>query len=1433
MFSVLYVDDERDLLEMGKLFLEQSPEFHIEIAISAKEALELPEIHSFDAIVSDYQMPEMDGIEFLKAVRERFGDVPFILFTGRGREDVVIDAINHGADFYLQKGGDVRPQFAELSHKIRQAVARRRAEHSLIESEKRLSDIIGFLPDATLAINREGIIIAWNRAIEEMTGYPASVMLGKGDHEYAIPFYGERRSILIDLIFESDEVIEQKYSHIHREKDILIADTTLPHLQGREVTLLGKASPLYNIEGEIVGAIEAIRDITEQKKAVDELRAAYEQISASEEELREQYEELAESEQKIRESESKYRDLFENSVLGIFRTTPEGKFSAINITFARIAGYGSPQEMIDTVGDIRTHLYVDPEDRWRFEGQLKSEGKVKEFEARFYHHDGNIIWVKINAIAVRDPHGAVLYYEGTIEDIEDQKKAEAALKKEKTFSDAVIDSVPGLLYLYDSEGRLIRWNKSHETITGYSAEELAGMHLLDWYRGDDDAIATISAGAERALKEGYASAEANLQVKDGKKIPFFFTAQRLEIDGKIYFTGVGIDITDRMKARDELRNAYEQVTATEEELRAQYEELADNQVALRASEEKFRDLVETSPDLIWEMDAQGVFTYMSPQSTVLMGFTPADIVGKTISSFIASYALPEFEEIFSTSVRIKKPPRGFDVPIRCSDGHLIIMDIRAVALLDREDQFRGFRGIARDITEKKRAADELQVAYEKLAATEEELRAQYDELAESGQQLRESEEQLRNVFDHSPFGMHFYDLKDDGTLIFTGANPAADTILGLNHREFTGQPIVTAFPGLAGTEIPDQYRRVAADGIPWHTDQTFYHEGKISGAFSVTAFRTRPGAVVAVFFDITERKRAEEVLREKNEEINQYFITSLDLLCVADTDGYFRRLNPEWEKTLGYPLEELEGKRFLDLIHPDDLKATLATVADLESQKEVLNFTNRYRHKNGTYRWLEWRSYPKGKQIFAAARDITAKRESEEQYRKLFEQSNDAIFVADPKTQEITDCNRKAELMTGFSRSEIVGMHAADFHPPDVREATMEHFRKFLEGMTSSVESVVLTRDGRRVPVSINAGPVEAGGRTLLIGTFRDITGQKQAEAALRESEERYRTVVENIEDAFVRSNAEGMIVMASPSAARMLGCNRPEELISKPMAGFYRHPEVRQLLIEKIAKDGKIVDQTIEFLRKDGSTFWGSINAHFLHDEKGEICGVEGFIHDISEYRAMEQAFHEASHKLSLLNSMTRHDVLNQLTILQGYAQIAVLKKGDPVITDYLEKIITAADTIARQIEFTRMYQELGGKAPVWMVIGNVIAHVDNRVPVTISGTCKGIEIFADPMLERVFFNLFDNAVRHGVRVTEITVRCEREPDSLLVIVEDNGSGIPVAMKEKIFERGIGKNTGLGLFLAREILAITGIIIRETGISGKGARFELSVPAGKFRYTG
>ena len=163
MISVLYVDDEPELLEIGKLFLEKKCAIRVDTALSALDALKALEQHHYDAIISDYQMPGINGIEFLKKTRKKYGDIPFILFTGKGREEVVIEAINFGADFYIQKGGAPDSQFAELAHKVRQAVKRRRAESGLQDALMFNQEVIEGAGEGFIVLDDDLRCIIWNR----------------------------------------------------------------------------------------------------------------------------------------------------------------------------------------------------------------------------------------------------------------------------------------------------------------------------------------------------------------------------------------------------------------------------------------------------------------------------------------------------------------------------------------------------------------------------------------------------------------------------------------------------------------------------------------------------------------------------------------------------------------------------------------------------------------------------------------------------------------------------------------------------------------------------------------------------------------------------------------------------------------------------------------------------------------------------------------------------------------------------------------------------------------------------------------------------------------------------------------------------------------------------------------------------------------------
>ncbi|MEI6841354.1 MAG: PAS domain S-box protein [Methanomicrobiales archaeon] len=249
---ILYVDDEPDLLEIGKLFLEQTGDFTVTTAISASEALRVLEQEQFDTIISDYQMPGTDGIQFLIEVRSRFGPVPFVLFTGRGREEVVIQAINSGADFYLQKGGEPRAQFAELSHKIKQGASRKRAEDALAESRENYRQIVETAREGIWIFDEQYATAYVNERVEEMLGYTAGEMIGK-PFSYFIP--------KDDLPDHEAKVKERKrgFSDNH-ERRIMRKD-------GAISTFLVSTTPLIGKDGSFHGSFAMFTDITERKRA--------------------------------------------------------------------------------------------------------------------------------------------------------------------------------------------------------------------------------------------------------------------------------------------------------------------------------------------------------------------------------------------------------------------------------------------------------------------------------------------------------------------------------------------------------------------------------------------------------------------------------------------------------------------------------------------------------------------------------------------------------------------------------------------------------------------------------------------------------------------------------------------------------------------------------------------------------------------------------------------------------------------------------------------------------------------------------------------------------------------------------------------------------------------------------------------------------------
>jgi len=556
MDAILYVDDEPDLLEIGKLFLEQRGQFGVDIITSASGALDLMKSKHYDAIVSDYQMPGMDGIDFLKQVRSSGNPIPFIIFTGRGREEIIIQALNSGADFYLQKGGDPVSQFTELAHKIRQAVQQRRAEANVRYHERREAEILNFLPDATFAIDTNGIVIAWNRAMEQMTGVAASGILGEGNYEYALPFYHERRPILIDLVLNENPAATARYPNLRRDGRVLLAEIFIPYLKNGEGALLWfTASPLYDDRNMVIGAIESIRDITDKKKVQEELLAKnqklmtlFEQITANEEALRQNLDELTLSHEALRESEERYRRIVDTANEGVWTMDGDLCTTFFNQQMADIFGY-TREEMLGRKVDSLMHP-EELEDHQEKIAQRK-QGKPEKYERRFLCKDGTVVWALVSATPIFTKSGEFHGSFAMFTDITEQKLIEGALRESERKYRTILEDMQDLLYRTDILGDITMISPVGAKLAGYdSPDELIGhINIRDLYADPGDREQFLVELAENGQVTNY---PLTLKAGDGT-LRYVTTSSHYYTDAQGTVLGVeGIihDITEQKKAEE-------------------------------------------------------------------------------------------------------------------------------------------------------------------------------------------------------------------------------------------------------------------------------------------------------------------------------------------------------------------------------------------------------------------------------------------------------------------------------------------------------------------------------------------------------------------------------------------------------------------------------------------------------------------------------------------------------------------------------------------------------------------------------------------------------------------------------------------------------------------------------------------------------------------
>ena len=387
----------------------------------------------------------------------------------------------------------------------------------------------------------------------------------------------------------------------------------------------------------------------------------------------------------LRQSEERYRAIFDNSPVGIFRTTMDGELVEGNPALGRMFGFADRGDFVSSMGLSVEAIYAEPEERRRFLQAVTQSKKPVSIETQFRRKDGTGFEAVLTASLQHDDRGRPTFLNGVVEDVSARKEAERSLARERQLMAAIFESVPGLLFLYDSKGRLLRWNKAHEAMTGYSPEELMGRNVLEWFGGSRQNVSKVMAAVRRGLKEGSATVEAELTVKDGRRIPLLFSGVSVVVDGEVFLTGIGIDISERKQA----------------------------EAALLESERKYKNLFETMPNGFYRSTPDGRFVDANPAFVEMLGYDSLEEL-RQVSIPRDIFVQPdERDEVLADNAEFVDMMESYR--LRRKDGKVIWVEDNARYIKDAEGKILFHEGICRDITERQEVEERLRQSEEKFS----------------------------------------------------------------------------------------------------------------------------------------------------------------------------------------------------------------------------------------------------------------------------------------------------------------------------------------------------------------------------------------------------------------------------------------------------------------------------------------------------------------------------------------------------------------------------------------------------------------------------------------------------------------------------------------------------------------------------------------------
>jgi len=789
---ILVVDDEPDLLALYSVMLDQEG-YQVLQAATATECLQIVKDELPDIVLLDVILPDLDGIEVCKRIKADEATARILVIHISGTlisADNAAEALEAGADGYLTKPIEPRALLAHVNALLRW----KQAEQALARSEEQFRAAFDNALDAMLIADDQAKFVDANPAACALFGVPRDELLKRSLSDFLAP--AERRP--------TERAWETFIADGERR-----GDTRLHRPDGttRELEYRAKASFLPHRH------LSVLRDVTERKQAAEELRAANDELEKRVEQrtaelvaintlLQEEIAERNRAEQALRDAEKKYRGIFENALEGIFQSTPNGKFISANPSMARIFGYESAAELMACRTEIGSQHYVEPNRRAEFKELIATDNIVQNFELQCYRKDGSKIWTSENVRAVFDASGALLYYEGIVEDITERKQHQEELRRSEEQYRELVENINDILYATDEQGVITYITPAIEYWAGLSPDEIIGHAFAEFIHPED--LPSLVENFQQSASNHARPSEFRIFDKSGK-IHWFRKSSRPVFQGD-RFTGTrGLltDITERKQAYG----------------------------ALQASEERLRLLIGGVKDYaIFMLDCDGCVVSWNEGAKLVKGYEAEEIIGKHFSCFFPGEDLkdgkPE-QELKAATVAGRCEDEGWRIR---KDGSLFYASVVITALRDEEGNLRGFSKVTRDITERRQAQEAL----------------------------RATNRTLGTLIQASPLAIVGLDVSGKVTMW----NPAARLIFGWTEEEALGRPLPFV-PEDKQEEHRALHRKVLQGDLPAVVEiRRQRKDGSLVDiSLSTAALRDDKGivsGVVGIMADITARKHVEE-----------------------------------------------------------------------------------------------------------------------------------------------------------------------------------------------------------------------------------------------------------------------------------------------------------------------------------------------------------------------------------------------------------------------------------------------------------------------------------------------------------------------------------------------------------------------------------------------